>query len=178
MRQNSCCFTGHRAVSGADAAALRPALRAEIGRLAEKGVTEFYAGGARGFDMLAEETVLEMRKTLPVRLHLILPCRDQDTKWPQNLRVRFEAILKAADSVRYITDEYDESCMRLRNDALVEAAACCVCYMQRKSGGTAYTVNQARRAGLEIIHLLTMEPEQMTLDSSLSAAFGGAEEDN
>ena len=165
MRQNSCCFTGHRAVFRADMEALRPALRTEIARLAADGVTEFYAGGARGFDMLAEEAVLELRESLPIHLHLILPCRDQDAKWPQSLRARFADILKAADSVEYIMDEYQDGCMRLRNDAMVEAAAYCICYMQRKSGGTAYTVNRARRAGLEIIHLLTTEPEQMTLNS-------------
>ena len=65
--------------------------------------------------------------------------------------------------MRYITDVYDETCMRLRNDALVESAAYCICYMQRPMGGTAYTVRRARNAGLQVIHLLTMEPEQMTL---------------
>ena len=163
MRQRSCCFTGHRIVSNADAAALQAALREEIARLAQQGVTEFYAGGARGFDMLAEEAVLEMRESLPIRLHLLLPCRDQDARWPQSLRLRFERIRQAADSVRYVADTYDISCMRMRNDALVAAAAYCICYMQRERGGTAYTVRRARRAGLEIIHLLMTEPEQLRL---------------
>ena len=163
MRKKACCFTGHRMVSAADADVLRTALREEITRLAAQGVTEFYAGGARGFDMLAEEAVLEMRKSLPVQLHLILPCQDQDARWPQSLRLRFDGIKKAADTVQYITEAYDESCMRLRNDALVNAAAYCICYMQRERGGTVYTVKRARRAGLEIIHLLTTEPEQLRL---------------
>ncbi|MBQ2667368.1 MAG: DUF1273 family protein [Clostridia bacterium] len=164
MRKNACCFTGHRALSAADAEVLRPALRAEILRLAQRGVYRFYAGGARGFDMLAAETVLEMRKELPVELHLILPCRDQAAKWPGNLRQRYDRILRAADSVVYMADTYDETCMRRRNDALINAAAHCICYLQRETGGTAYTVRQARRAGLEIIHLLTTAPEQMMLE--------------
>ena len=164
MRKRSCCFTGHRALSAADAEVLAPALRAEIQYLAQRGVTRFYAGGARGFDMLAAETVLELRQTLPVELHLILPCRDQAAKWPKSLRIRYDRILQAADSVTYIAEEYDERCMRRRNDALVDAAAYCICYLQRETGGTAYTVKRARRTGLEIIHLLTVEPEQMTLE--------------
>lgn len=165
MRRNSCCFTGHRAIPQEDVVALKHALRSEIERLAQKGVTEFYAGGARGFDMLAEETVLEVRETAAVHLHLLLACKDQDSVWPQSLRRRFENILNAADSVRYISESYSDDCMRRRNDALVESSAYCICYMQRNFGGTAYTVKKARRDGLEIIHLLTSEPEQLTLDS-------------
>jgi len=164
MKRRSCCFTGHRALSAADAQVLHPALCAEIRDLARRGVCRFYAGGARGFDMLAAETVLEMRKTLPIELHLILPCRDQAAKWPKNLQQRYDHILQAADNVEYTADVYDESCMRRRNDALVQACAYCICYLQRETGGTAYTVRRARRAGLEIIHLMTVAPEQMMLE--------------
>lgn len=165
MRQRSCCFTGHRAIPKADMRVLPAVLREEILRLADRGVTEFFAGGARGFDMLAAEAVLELRQTLPVHLHLILPCPEQDAKWSAPLRERYRSILNAADSVCYIADEYDKSCMRLRNDALVESAAYCICYQQRETGGTAYTVRKARRAGLEVIHLMTAEPVQMTLEN-------------
>ena len=160
-------------VAAADAAALRTALCTEIARLFDLGVTEFYAGGARGFDMLAEEAVLDMRKMLPIRLHLLLPCRDHDAKWPQSLRARHEKIQNAADTVRYIAEAYDDTCMLRRNDALIQSAAYCVCFMTRTRGGTAYTVNRARRAGLEIIHLLTAAPEQLLLKIEAEAPEKG-----
>ena len=165
MREKACCFTGHRMVSAADKAALEIALKAEISRLAARGVTEFYNGGAWGFDMLAAETVLSLRDTLPVHLHLILPCKEQDAGWAEALRKRYKAILQAADSVSYIAERYDETCMYRRNDALVDASAYCICFMQRERGGTWYTVRRARKAGLEIIHLLTTDPVQLTLDT-------------
>lgn len=60
MRRNACCFTGHREIPPEDREPLRAALLSEIQRLyAEKGVTEFYTGGARGFDTMAAEAVLE-----------------------------------------------------------------------------------------------------------------------
>ena len=55
MRKNACCFTGHREIPPEDREPLRAALLSEIQRLyAEKGVTEFYTGGARGFDTMAK----------------------------------------------------------------------------------------------------------------------------
>ena len=160
MRESACCFTGHRALSREDSAVLQYALRNEIARLTERGVTAYYSGGAMGFDMLAAETVLEMRRTLPVTLHLLLPCRDQAVNWPLHLKRRYDAVLQAADSVAYITEKYDSTCMFRRNDALVAHTAFCICYLQKPKGGTAYTVRKARREGLEIIHLLTVDAEK------------------
>ena len=111
-----------------------------------------------------KKAVLELRGELPIRLHLMLPCPQQAEKWPGYLRKAYEDILKQADSVHYVSEEYDMSCMSRRNDALVNASAYCICYLQREQGGTAYTVNRARRAGCTVIHLLTTEPEQLTIE--------------
>lgn len=158
-----CCFTGHRTIAAADREVLGAACDAEIRALVSRGVVDFYTGGARGFDTLAAQAVLRVRETLPVRLHLILPCRDQCRGWSTADRLRYEEILRAADSVRYIGDVYEPDCMRRRNDALVDAASVCICYLQNPRSGTGYTVRRARAAGLEIIHLLTVEPVQTAL---------------
>ncbi len=39
------------------------------------------------------------------------------------------------------------------NRYLVDNSGVCVCYLTRDAGGTAYTVNYAKRQGLEIINL-------------------------
>ncbi|MGN0479337.1 MAG: SLOG family protein [Hominenteromicrobium sp.] len=163
MERRGCCFTGHRSIAAADREPLRRALETEIRTLAGRGISDFYAGGARGFDTLAAEAVLRVRETLPVRLHLILPCRDQCRGWPTGDRLRYEEILCAADSVRYICDAFEEDCMRRRNDALVAAASVCVCYLNHPRSGTGYTVRRAREAGLEIVRLMTTEPVQTAL---------------
>ena len=105
MRKHACCFTGHRMISLMDRPALEYALRQEIRRLFESGVTEFYAGGAVGFDMLAENAVLELREELPIHLHLMLPCRNQHEKWSVKLQKEYDRILKLADSVQYISEK-------------------------------------------------------------------------
>lgn len=148
-----CCFTGHRMLSAEERARLGERLAAEIRRLFEAGVTDFYAGGALGFDTAAAQAVLSVREKLPVRLHLLLPCRDQCSRWSRESRRVYEEILRRADSVRYICEAYNAGCMLRRNDALVAAADYCVCYLRKNGGGTAYTVRGARAMGLEIINL-------------------------
>ena len=145
MRKNACCFTGHREIPSEDREPLRAALLSEIQRLyTEKGVTEFYAGGARGFDAMAAEAVLKIREALPVRLHLILPCKGQSDRWHFAEKRRYREILKQADTAEFL----------------------CVCYLRdpaAKRGGTAYTVRRAKKEGLEVIHLIPVEVEQLTL---------------
>ncbi len=58
-----------------------------------------------------------------------------------------------ADKVVYTSQEYTRGCMFKRNRYLVDNSGVCVCYLARDAGGTAYTVNYAKRQGLEIINL-------------------------
>ena len=77
MREKTCCFTGHREIDEKDYSKLKKRTRDLIVSLIEKGVVFFGAGGARGFDTLAAESVLELKKDYPqIKLILVLPCPD------------------------------------------------------------------------------------------------------
>ena len=52
-----------------------------------------------------------------------------------------------------VSRQYTRGCMHERNRHLVDNSSVCVCYLNRESGGTAYTVRYARERGLEIINL-------------------------
>ena len=56
--------------------------------------------------------------------------------------------------------------MLRRDDAMVARSGYCVCYLRdpaAKRGGTAYTVRRAKKERLEVIHLIPVEVEQLTL---------------
>ena len=77
------CFSGHRKLPE-DCEELRKSLEDSITELIKKGVMYFGAGGALGFDMLAEETVIQMKQQYhQIRLILVLPCppEQQTLKW-------------------------------------------------------------------------------------------------
>ena len=67
----TCCFTGHRIIKITPELVQR--LRDAIVDVIGKGVMEFYNGGAIGFDMLAAETVIELKAEYPdIKLHMLL----------------------------------------------------------------------------------------------------------
>ena len=149
-----CCFTGHRTIPGDIAVALTRSLDQRLEALAKEGYTEFRAGGARGFDTLAALRVLALRERYPdCKLHLILPCRNQNKLWREGERELFEHILSKADQVDYIALSYTQTCMHARNRALVDGSDCCIAFLRQNRGGTLYTCSYALKQGVRLINL-------------------------
>lgn len=155
----SVCFTGHRTIAE-DKETLSARLYALLERLVtEKKVTDFYTGGAVGWDALAALTVLKLRESYPeVKLHLVLPCpfEEQSAKWNEAQKAEYQHILGLADNVEQVSDRYYNGCMKARNARLVELASdYCICYWNPKHyrSGTGQTVRMAQRKGIEVINL-------------------------
>lgn len=133
-------------------------LRIRVGQgidyLYKQGVTTYLAGGALGFDTLAAETVLQKRLLLPdIKLVLVLPCKNQSERWGTDQKKRYEAIKNSADKVICLAEQYFEGCMQQRNQYMVNQSSFCICYLTKAVGGTAYTVREAKKAGLTVYNL-------------------------
>lgn len=151
---STCCFTGHREIPAALIPDLTARLDACLRRLIAEGCTCFRAGGAMGFDRLASERVLALREEFPaIRLELILPCHGQDNGWPPEERAAYRNLLARANRVVYLAEHYTEGCMQRRNLQLLAPSDICVAYQHHLAGGTAFTVANARRRGIEVINL-------------------------
>ncbi len=149
------CFTGHRTLPRAKAAALQATLCAKIRDFARVGVTDFLAGGAVGFDMLAAICVLNLQKEFPaIRLFLILPCANHTAVWGKRDLALFARIKEKASGIHYVTQEpYKAGCMQARNRYLVDHASACIAFLTQGKGGTAFTVSYAKKKGLDVINL-------------------------
>lgn len=115
-------------------------------------------GGAIGFDTLAAQTVLKLRKQYPhIKLILVLPCLAQTRGWREDDIKIYEEIKAQADQVVYTSQEYTRGCMHKRNRHLVDHSGICICYLTEDHGGTAYTVKYAGKRQLQIINLANKE---------------------
>lgn len=123
-------------------------------RFIETGGQYFMAGGAIGFDTLAAQTVLTLRRQFPhIKLILVLPCLSQTRGWREKDIKAYEEVKAQADQVIYTSQEYTKGCMFKRNRHMVNNSSVCICYLTKDSGGTAYTVSYAKRQGLDVINL-------------------------
>ncbi len=155
-RENTCCFTGHRAI-GNDLSI--DTLRRGIEFLIDKGVSVFIAGGATGFDTICAKQVLSLKREYPhIELHIYAPCNNQTARWNEMDRAVYETILGLADLVDMPNVPYYDGCMRDRNYKMVDSSAYCIAYLNNTvRSGTAQTVRYAKSKGLTVYNIAGKE---------------------
>ena len=150
----TCAFTGHRNIKDKHKQALPGLLARAINYAYEKGCRRFITGGALGFDTVAAREVLRFRISHPdVSLILFLPCLDQDSGWSMSQKDSYEYILSSADEVKYISENYNKSCMKKRNQAMAEECDIMIAYVSRDYSGSAQTMRIATALGKETYNL-------------------------
>ncbi len=157
MKQKTCCFTGHRAIPDKQRTQIFARLTEAIEKKIQEGVLYFGAGGALGFDSIAEFAVLNLKNKYPdIKLILVLPCPNQDKFWSEKDKALLQSVIERADKVTYAESAYTRTCMHKRNRHLVDNSAHCICYLTEDTGGTAYTVGYAHERGLDVVNIADM----------------------
>lgn len=161
MTANTCAFTGHRPKSfpwkynesAPDCVLLKEVLAAQIEALADRGVTDFLSGMAQGADLWCSQIVLDLKKKNPaLKLHCILPCKGQESKWTASAQECYHLILAQANEVVYVGQEYSQDCMLERNRWLVDHSSFLLAvYNGTWRSGTGATVRYALKKGQEVI---------------------------
>jgi uncharacterized phage-like protein YoqJ len=160
MTETTCAFTGHRPKSfpwkydetASDCVLLKEVLMAQIEALADRGVTDFLSGMAQGTDLWCSEIVLDLKKKNPaLKLHAILPCEGQESKWSVSAREIYHSILEQADEVVYGGQEYSRGCMLERNQYMVDHSSILLAvYNGAYRSGTGMTVRYAQQLKKEL----------------------------
>jgi len=153
-REKTCFFTGHRDIPRELYPEVQQRLERAIEGLIDQGVQYFGGGGALGFDTIAALTVIKLKRTYPhIRLIMILPCKDHDFSWQGEDKTLLERILAHADKVVYTAEKYYNGCMYKRNRHMADGSGWCICYLERPTGGTAYTMSYALSVGVQMINI-------------------------
>ena len=151
---NTCAFTGHRNIKESHKNFLPDLLARAIGYAYVKGCRRFITGGALGFDTFAAREVIRFRISHPdVSLILFIPCLDQDAGWSARQKDFYEYVLSNADEVKFISENYDKTCMKRRNQAMAEECDIMIAYVNRDYSGAAQTMRMATNLGKETYNL-------------------------
>ena len=162
MDMKTCAFTGHRPEkmpwgkdeNGPLGIEFKFRLREALEYLIGQGYTDFLSGGARGFDMLAAEYMLNLRDRDRNRIRIIsvLPFPGYTAAWAEEDRRRQEEIMRRSDKIVWVSPENRRGVYLERDRKLVDGSAYCICYCHRTTGGTAYTVRYARKQGIPVMN--------------------------
>ncbi len=147
----TCCFTGHRDLPAKDSdeyRTLSKALRHAVCDAIRLGCTDFYTGGAAGFDLLAAETLLRIQKLWkksPMRLFICVPFLGHDFAFSAEDRARFSVLKEKATKVLYLSDRYTPLCFAERNRYMVTHSDVCIAYVRKHKSGSSQTLQMASK---------------------------------
>lgn len=149
----SCCFIGHNSIPISLIMRLKAISAMED--LIDQGVTDFYAAGIVGWDMICEKAFLRLREEYPqIKLHLLLSQYKKSRMKNRNKdpNKNFGAVLSSSDGVEF---DFVEGCLTKRMAKIVELSDCCLCYYEKiaSSSSTALTIRLAEKKGIKIINL-------------------------
>ncbi|MCJ7855947.1 SLOG family protein [Lachnospiraceae bacterium NSJ-143] len=157
-RENAktCCFTGRRILPDLEIARIRLELRKRIEEAIKRGYTEFISGFADGADIIAAQTVLELRDENEdygdIHLYAYLPYRKRgDSK-------KLQGLLDECCGIDYASEYYNRGCYYCRNKRMVDKSQLVIAVSDgNNSGGTGYTLEYARKKGVKIEEISVTE---------------------
>lgn len=157
-----CSFSGYRpekfsfslTVGSAGRALLERALDREITAAADDGITDFYCGCAKGFDILAGEAVIRMKAIRPgIRLICVMPYESMVKDWEPEWRARLFDITSECDEKITLSSSYHRGVFHQRNKYLIEHSEMLIAFYDGKSGGTESTLALAEKKGIRTVNI-------------------------
>ena len=155
-RQHRCCFTGHRPNKlDYSECEIKPLLEIAIDNAISDGYVTFITGMAEGVDIWAAEIVLEKKKENK-DLHLIcaVPHPGFEKRRSEYETERYKNIIKNADYVTTISDNYYRACYQKRNIWMVDRSSLVIAVFNGTASGTKNTVDYARKIGVRVVNVL------------------------
>lgn len=99
-------------------------------------------GGAHGWD----QSVAHACWVLGIPYTLVIPCADQDIKWPENIREDYQEQIRRAKEVITLYPKYNDRCMDERDRKMVDDSERLISLLNPAlGGGTRSTVDYATR---------------------------------
>lgn len=153
----TCFFTGHRNLPKNKIEKIKQQLKQIIIDKYNEGINCFMSGGAMGFDTLAAQIVLELKKQesySDIKLILYVPCYHYDKKWDYTDRCVLQKLKYAADKFIIVSKcDYTPECNRIRNQRMVDDSICGIAYKLKNLSGTAQTIRIAQKQNKSVINI-------------------------
>lgn len=179
MKESTCAFTDHRPKSfpwkyneaAPDCVLLKEVLAKQIKLLSDRGVTDWLSGMAQGVDLWCAQIVLNLkRENSALKLHCVLPCEGQESKWAASSQAMYRSILEQADEVVYVSRDYHPDCILERNRYMVDRASILLAvYNGTYQSGTGMAVRYAQKLGRVAIIIGPHSRNITTVNPGISA---------
>ena len=119
------------------------------------GIRNFISGFAIGFDMMAAEAIVSLKRSYPdIILIAAIPFKGQASRFSFYDRKRYDRLLEVADEVIVLSESYYPRCFLDRDEFMVNNSSKLIGYYDgREKGGTFYTIRKAMAQNIPIVNV-------------------------
>jgi len=141
-----CCFTGHRNFAHSKKIIKKQLKKLILKAIQEQGYNYFISGGATGFDTLAAECVIEVRKQYSdIMLEIAIPHPKQSQYFTAKNSRKYSRVLKKADYKTVLFPTYTNYCYHARNKYMVNKSSLIIAYFNNLPSGTKHAITYAQQ---------------------------------
>ena len=138
-RAATAAFTGHRFVDASQREHVKKRLSNAVLDAYGQGIRNFISGFAIGFDMMAAEAIVSLKRSYPdIILIAAIPFKGQASRFSFYDRKRYDRLLEVADEVIVLSNN---------SSKLIGY------YDGREKGGTFYTIRKAMAQNIPIVNV-------------------------
>lgn len=153
-RNKCCCFTGPRPEKIDDNIEdIIYFLNEAILHSIKQGYKYFFTGMSRGIDLIAGELILSLQKDYDINLVAAIPFSDQSKSWTEEDKELYSNILLKVRYSFVISETFNRSVYYTRNRFMIDSCSKVISYYKNSQGGTKYTLDYAKKAGIEIVNI-------------------------
>ena len=155
-RAATAAFSGHRFIDASQKEHVKKRLSNAVLDAYGHGIRNFISGFAIGFDMMAAEAIVSLKRSYPdITLIAAIPFKGQASRFSFHDRKRYDRLLEAADELIVLSDSYYPRCFLDRDEFMVSHSSRLIAYYDgREKGGTFYTIRKAMAHGIPIVNVI------------------------
>lgn len=155
MKEKTVCFSGHRPEKLPKEKQLISDIKSliyfSIYESINEGYTDFMSGLARGIDLWAALSVLELKQKNPhIRLIAVKPFQEHTNGFKGSELDDINKVIENADDIICTSPHYSKDAYAVRNKYMVEHSAKLIAFVNNYRSGTGQTIRFAKNLGLKI----------------------------
>jgi Uncharacterized protein conserved in bacteria len=162
--EQTVCFTGHRPNRLPQTTEKILEMESKLSNAIEnaiwRGKINFVSGSMSGFDILAAERVLLLKKTYPqIRCVLISPFSVHfysGRNWTAEWEKRSLTVAKYSDFGISLSEHYYKGIYYERDRFIVDMSSEVIAYYDGGAGGTKYTIDYAAKQGRPVFNIIEL----------------------
>lgn len=126
---------------------IKAAIEKQLTRFIEEGLEWVIVSGQMGVELWTAEIILDLKETYDINLAVFPPFENQDKRWPENLKAKYEEITMLADFYKplYEGDYKGPYQFRAKNMWLVEKSDASLLLMDDEYPGSVRFFHEAAK---------------------------------